>query len=87
LGCKNWSLADEGRGTIRITIPEITAKSWDNATAQAETNVYEVFIYNDTNQYTSGAITTTGTHDITVTTGTYNLIVLAGVGGTYIQTS
>lgn len=72
--------SDDQLGTLQVTISvPITTTAWDNSDVSSLASEYEILVYNSTDQVTSGAIGTGGTHDLSVPTGTFDVLVFAGV--------
>lgn len=76
---------EEVMGFVEVSLP--ASRSWTNSDVSALSTDFEILVYNDVNQLTSGLLTTGGVHQIAVPIGTYNVLVLAGIPDGYSSCS
>ena len=81
-GCKDIiSQKSTGTGTVSIRLDSTIEKSIssdDSTLASANSNTYEVIIYNDTTTLSSVVDLTDGSATVAVETGVYTVLILAG---------
>lgn len=65
-------------GTITVKLPVANSKDINMTTAAANTNFYEIIVYNGSTTVTVDANTTSATKSISIPPGTYKVLVLAG---------
>lgn len=78
--------ARDNEGVIQVTLPPIArTAAWTNSDISPYASAYEIVAYNSANHVSSGILSSTGTHSLSVPAGTYSLLVFAGKTGSVLD--